>query len=66
MTKFVPKEVIGDSTFVSVYDPESGDTGYVRMGGLVRRGCDPRICSGKGQRGYQASCRRAVIFCRGN
>jgi len=35
MTKFVPKEVIGDSTFVSVYDPESGDTGYVRMGDLV-------------------------------
>jgi len=35
MTKFVPKEVLGDSTFVSVYDPESGDTGYVRMGDLV-------------------------------
>ena len=37
MTKFVPKEVIGDSTFVSVYDPESGDTGYVRMGDLVNK-----------------------------
>ena len=35
MTKFVPKEVLGDSTFVAVYDPESGDTGYVRMGDLV-------------------------------
>ena len=35
MTKFVPKEVLGDSTFVSVYDPESGDTGYARMGDLV-------------------------------
>ena len=38
MTKFVPKEVLGDSTFVSVYDPESGDTGYARMGDLVRFG----------------------------
>ena len=37
MTKFVPKEVLGDSTFVSVYDPESGDTGYVRMGDLVSK-----------------------------
>lgn len=37
MTKFVPKEVLGDSTFVSVYDPESGDTGYVRMGDLVNK-----------------------------
>ena len=37
MTKFVPKEVIGDSTFVAVYDPESGDTGYVRMGDLVNK-----------------------------
>lgn len=36
MTKFVPKEVLGDSTFVAVYDPESGDTGYVRLGDLVR------------------------------
>ena len=35
MAKFVPKEVLGDSTFVAVYDPESGDTGYVRMGDLV-------------------------------
>ena len=35
MTKFVPKEVLGDSTFVAVYDPESGDTGYARMGDLV-------------------------------
>lgn len=35
MTKFVPKEILGDSTFVAVYDPESGDTGYVRMGDLV-------------------------------
>ena len=35
MTKFVPKEVLGDSTFVAVYDPESGETGYVRMGDLV-------------------------------
>lgn len=35
MPKFVPKEVLGDSTFVAVYDPESGDTGYVRMGDLV-------------------------------
>lgn len=35
MTKFVSKEVLGDSTFVAVYDPESGDTGYVRMGDLV-------------------------------
>lgn len=37
MTKFVPKEVLGDSTFVSVYDPDSGDTGYVRMGDLVSK-----------------------------
>ena len=37
MTKFVPKEVIGDSTFVSVYDPESGDTGYTRLGDLVNK-----------------------------
>lgn len=37
MTKFVPKEVLGDSTFVAVYDPESGDTGYVRMGDLVSK-----------------------------
>ena len=37
MAKFVPKEVLGDSTFVSVYDPESGDTGYVRMGDLVNK-----------------------------
>ena len=37
MTKFVPKEVIGDSTFVAVYDPESGDTGYVRMEDLVNK-----------------------------
>ena len=37
MTKFVPKEVLGDSTFVSVYDPESGDIGYVRMGDLVSK-----------------------------
>ena len=37
MTKCVPKEVIGDSTFVAVYDPESGDTGYVRMGDLVNK-----------------------------
>ena len=37
MTKFVSKEVLGDSTFVSVYDPESGDTGYVRMGDLVSK-----------------------------
>ncbi len=37
MTKFVPKEVLGDSTFVSVYDPESGDTGYVRLGDLVSK-----------------------------
>lgn len=37
MTKFVPKEVLGDSTFVAVYDPESGDTGYVRMGDLVNK-----------------------------
>ena len=35
MIKFVPKEVLGDGTFVAVYDPESGDTGYVRMGDLV-------------------------------
>ena len=35
MTKFVPKEVLGDSTFVAVYDPESGETGYARMGDLV-------------------------------
>ncbi len=35
MTKFVPKEVLGDSTFVAVYVPESGDTGYVRLGDLV-------------------------------
>ena len=37
MAKFVPKEVLGDSTFVAVYDPESGDTGYVRMGDLVSK-----------------------------
>ena len=37
MTKFVSNEVLGDSTFVSVYDPESGDTGYVRMGDLVSK-----------------------------
>ena len=37
MTKFVPKEVLGDSTFVAVYDPESGDTGYVSMGDLVSK-----------------------------
>ena len=37
MTKFVPKEVLGDSTFVSVYDPESGDTGYTRLGDLVNK-----------------------------
>lgn len=37
MTKFVPKEVLGDSTFVAVYDPESGETGYVRLGDLVNK-----------------------------
>ena len=54
MTKFVPKEVLGDSTFVSVYDPESGDTGYVRMGDLVSKS-ESTVTATTGPGGWIAS-----------
>ncbi len=60
MTKFVPKEVLGDSTFVSVYDPESGDTGYVRMGDLVSES-ETTVTAVTSPGGGVASRRRGTI-----